>query len=162
MTLSSEFGAWAGRPALPHIVHSAAEEDTERAARELAPGLEAGDIVLLHGELAAGKSVFARALIHELGVRDRGTRPTFPIVCEYIGRAPILHVDLYRIGSEAEAIDLGIEDAMAQAITIVEWPQRWPALASRATLHIRIAVTGQQSRTIEIAAGARALGARFA
>jgi tRNA threonylcarbamoyladenosine biosynthesis protein TsaE len=104
--------------------------DAETAAlgRELAITLRAGDIVLLAGDLGAGKTAFVRGLAEGLGIDPRDvTSPTFTIVQEHRnGRLPLFHVDLYRLKS-IEVDDLGLDETtLAGGITAIEWPERLP------------------------------------
>lgn len=90
----------------------------------LAGRLRAGDLVLLTGELGAGKTTLAAGIGHGLGVRGRVTSPTFVIVREHpsLGSGPALvHVDAYRLGGLAEVDDLDLDSSLAQAVTLVEW-----------------------------------------
>jgi tRNA threonylcarbamoyl adenosine modification protein YjeE len=108
----------------------------------LAAGLRPGDLVLLEGDLGAGKSTLARALIRTL-VGDPALEvpsPSFSLVQPYDGPGgPILHADLYRLGSAAEVDELGLFDR-PEAIVIVEWPERAPDLARRAVLTLALAI----------------------
>lgn len=97
---------------------------TIRLAQALAPALRGGDLVLLEGDLGAGKTFFTRALCRALGVpRDvRVTSPTFALVQELEGRLRIAHADLYRLGDADELGPLGLRDARGEgALLVVEW-----------------------------------------
>jgi len=103
------------------------EEALALLAAALAPRLRAGDFLALHGELGAGKTAFARALIRALmdNPNEEVPSPTFAIVQPYTGqRSPIHHYDFYRIADPAEADELGLDDALAAGIVIAEWPER--------------------------------------
>ncbi len=124
-------------------------EQTDAIGAVLASHLVAGDVVLLEGDLGAGKSALARAIIRTrldapgLDVPS----PSFAIVQPYPG---IVHADLYRIGDEAELDELGLLDDEGQ-IVLVEWPSRAPGLAALKGLTIEIEmVEGGASRTISI------------
>lgn len=105
-------------------------EETQALARELAATLAAGDLVLLTGELGAGKTEFVKGLAAGLGVTALVQSPTFTLVREYNdGRVPLIHLDLYRLaGGEVE--ELGLDELRARGIVAVEWPERakapWP------------------------------------
>jgi tRNA threonylcarbamoyladenosine biosynthesis protein TsaE len=102
--------------------HSAAE--TLELGRQLGEGLSGGEVILLTGELGAGKSVFARGVAQALGIdRWRGS-PTFALVHEYASTPALIHVDLYRL-AEGDAYDLGLEEyAVPESILLVEWANR--------------------------------------
>jgi tRNA threonylcarbamoyladenosine biosynthesis protein TsaE len=100
--------------------------------RELAPTLSAGDVVLLYGDLGAGKTAFVRGLADGLGVPpDSVSSPTFTLVQEYRGgRVPLVHVDLYRLNDSREIDELGLDEIAAGAVLTVEWAEKlrtgWP------------------------------------
>jgi tRNA threonylcarbamoyladenosine biosynthesis protein TsaE len=97
---------------------------TIHLAQRLAEHIEASDLILLEGDLGAGKTFFARALCRALGVPPTlaVTSPTFTLVHEYEGRLPIAHADLYRLRDPAELPPLGLRERRAEgAVLIVEW-----------------------------------------
>jgi tRNA threonylcarbamoyladenosine biosynthesis protein TsaE len=97
---------------------------TLRLAKRLSPLLRAGDLVILSGELGAGKTFFARGLCRALGVAPEVeiTSPTFTLVHELEGRLPILHADAYRLNDEAELLSLGLREARSDgAVLLLEW-----------------------------------------
>ena len=97
------------------------EQATMELGARLAGALKPGDIVLLEGELGAGKTAFVRGLAVGLGASEEEvSSPTFTLVQEYRGRVPLLHADLYRL-SGAEADELGIEELGADGVVAVEW-----------------------------------------
>jgi tRNA threonylcarbamoyladenosine biosynthesis protein TsaE len=102
------------------------EIDTANWAAKIAPLLRAGDTILLSGEIGAGKSAFARALIRaRLARMEDVPSPTFTIVQTYqADDVEIWHCDLYRLTHPDEAYELGLEDAFKSAICLVEWPDR--------------------------------------
>ena len=105
-----------------HVTRS--EDDTAAVARDLAGGLEPGDVLLLSGNLGAGKTTFVRGLAEGLGV-DPGevSSPTFTLVHEYRGgRLPLYHADLYRL-ERAATDDLGLEE-LHNGVLAIEWPDR--------------------------------------
>lgn len=109
-----------------NIIISHSEEETAVVARKLATKLRSGDVVLLRGELGAGKSIFARALIQALCGKDTIVpSPTFTLVQTY--EAPeftLWHFDLYRLNSAEEVYELGIEEALQRGVCLIEWPDR--------------------------------------
>ncbi|MCB9990285.1 MAG: tRNA (adenosine(37)-N6)-threonylcarbamoyltransferase complex ATPase subunit type 1 TsaE [Rhodospirillales bacterium] len=106
---------------------STSEDDTARIASDLAAQLTPGDVLCLRGDLGMGKSVFARALIRALANNPalEVPSPTFTLVQTYdTAQGPLWHFDLYRIEDEEEIYELGWEEALCDAITLIEWPQR--------------------------------------
>lgn len=129
---------------------SSSEEETRAIAARLAADLRAGDVLLLSGDLGAGKTAFVRGLAEGLGI-DPGevTSPTFTLVHEYRGgRLPLIHVDLYRL-EIADLADIGLDDDLAAAgVLAVEWPERLTR-ATPGAMHIHIADAGEDRRVIE-------------
>ena len=109
---------------MPRIqTHS--EIETHRLGERLGGRLCAGDVVVLSGELGAGKSVLARGIARGMGIMGPMTSPTFTLVNEYEGRLPFYHFDLYRLSGHDDLIDIGWEDYLARAAVIaVEWSER--------------------------------------
>ncbi len=101
-------------------------EETLELARRLAAGFNGTEIVLLTGELGAGKTVFAKGLAAGAGVADpnRVSSPSFTLVNVYEGRHKVFHIDLYRLDRAAEIADLGWEDMLDQGIVVVEWAEK--------------------------------------
>ena len=96
-----------------------------KAAEKLAPLLHARDLILLQGELGAGKTTFARALLQDLGIQEDVPSPTFTLLQIYeTPHFPIYHFDFYRIKNETELEELGWEEALANGLVIAEWPER--------------------------------------
>jgi tRNA threonylcarbamoyladenosine biosynthesis protein TsaE len=109
------------------MVETASETETASAGEALGRDLRAGDVVLLYGDLGAGKTAFVRGLARGVGANpDDVSSPTFTIVQEYAGpSATLYHVDLYRL-EPAEIDDLGLEDLVSgDGIVAIEWAERW-------------------------------------
>lgn len=102
------------------------ETDTVALAGQIAPRLRRGDVILLDGPIGAGKSAFCRALIRaRLGRMEDVPSPTFTLVQTYNDAAgDIWHCDLYRLTHPDEVFELGLDDAFADAICLIEWPDR--------------------------------------
>lgn len=133
---------------------SRSAEQTAAVACALAASLVPGDVLLLSGDLGAGKTAFVKGLALGLGLdADEVSSPTFALLHEYAGgRLPLHHADLYRL-SPAEVDDLGLDELAASGgILAVEWPDRltrpWPD-----ALHVTLAHTGETTRRITISGG---------
>jgi tRNA threonylcarbamoyladenosine biosynthesis protein TsaE len=97
-------------------------EETRILGASLAPLLLPGDVISMSGELGAGKTTFVQGLATALGVQTRVTSPTFTIVHEYEGRYPIVHLDVYRLDSFQEVLDLGFEEFLdPREVVLIEW-----------------------------------------
>ena len=125
---------------------------TDALGVELAGLLEPGDLVVLDGDLGAGKTALARAVIRALaGDPDLDVpSPTFALVQPYeTGKGPVLHADLYRLGDPREVEELGLLDNPA-AIVLVEWAERAPEIMEAATLTVSLSLPaggeGRQAR----------------
>ena len=102
-------------------------EDNLALGARLAAVARPGDVIALSGPLGAGKTSIARGLLAALGLEDEAPSPSFAIVQPYAPpevRLPVLHVDLYRIEDPEEAEELGLDEARADSLLLVEWPER--------------------------------------
>ena len=100
------------------------EQDTIDLAHYIAPLLGPGSVVTLSGDLGSGKTFFVKALGSFLGITEEIDSPSFVLLKEYhCGRFPLYHLDLYRLKSEDELMDLGILDMIESGITVIEWPR---------------------------------------
>lgn len=116
------------------------DADTALRAVQLGRALGAGDTVLLNGSVGAGKTFFARALVKSLLLEDEDVpSPTFTLVQTYDTRnGDLWHADLYRISSDIEIEELGLSDAMKDAICLIEWPDRLGDYAPADALNITL------------------------
>ena len=122
--------------------HLADEAATIALATALARQLPARAVVCLHGDLGAGKSTLARAMLRALGVQGAIRSPTYTLVERYpIADGDALHLDLYRIGDAGELEFLGL-DADDGRLWLVEWPERGVGALPSADLHVRLEVAG--------------------
>ena len=116
------------------IVTVSSVEETWELAKKLAKILKPGDVVCLEGDLGAGKTTFTQGLAAAMGVKGAVTSPTFCIVQEHL---PLVHMDLYRLTSENDVLDLGWDDYLAAgAILIIEWPERAGSLIPQNAYHL--------------------------
>jgi len=132
------------------VVTTRSEDETFELARRMAAGFKGTEVVLLTGELGAGKTVFAKGLAAGAGVAatDRVSSPSFTLVNIYEGRWRIFHVDLYRLERESDILDLGWEDFLGEGIVVVEWAERLTLPVDG--IRIRIETTGDDERRITI------------
>ena len=127
------------------------ERKTAALARQIAPLLMTGDTLLLEGEIGAGKSAFARALIRaRLGLMEDVPSPTFTLVQTYEDpQGDIWHCDLYRLTHPDEALELGLAEAFDTAICLIEWPDRLGDDIPPGGLHLAF-TAGDTAHQVEI------------
>lgn len=127
------------------------ESETGRAAREFLDALGGRCHVALRAPMGAGKTTLTAAVCRELGVTDDVTSPTFSIINEYVDREgnPVYHFDFYRIDTEAQALDLGLDEYFdSGALCLMEWPENVEAFLPDDTLDVTISVADDGTRTI--------------
>ena len=132
-------------------------DETEAVGEAVGSQLRVGDLVVLTGDLGAGKTTFAKGLARALGVTQPVTSPTFTIVQEYDGRVPVAHVDVYRLDRIQELHDLGFEELLEGRVTVVEWGEAIALVLPRERIDVRIAMDGagdgdDDLRVVEIVA----------
>lgn len=128
------------------------EEETARIAADLAQKAVPGDVYALQGTLGAGKSVFARGFIQSLaGAGTEVPSPTFTLVQTYeTSQGMIWHFDLYRLTEPEQIYEIGWEEALADGIILVEWPQRLGGLLPPHMKSIEISIDNDSQRTVRI------------
>jgi len=134
-------------------ITTASAAETEAAGAALASRLDAGDVVLIEGELGAGKTTFVRGACRALGVTVPVTSPTFTIGQRYPGRVPVAHVDLFRVAS-LEREDPGLLDDYVgpDTISFIEWPEAAAGdIDGVIARRVRIEHAGGDRRVLEIA-----------
>src|SRR5258708_18389568 len=117
---------------------------------DIAGALEPGDLITLSGDLGAGKTTFARALIRHLAGDDRieVPSPTFTLMQAYeLPRFNLVHADLYRLSGPAELAELGFEDATEDAVTLLEWPDRAAGFLPPHPLDVSLTLSPQPGET---------------
>ncbi len=136
-------------------VRTSDEEQTAAAGERLAAALRAGDVVLLYGQLGAGKTAFVRGLARGFGAPpEEVSSPTFTLVQEYRGRVTLYHVDLYRL-EPAEVDDLGLDElVVGGGVVAIEWAERWRGRPDGPGVYeVTIEDEGEDDRTVRIARG---------
>jgi tRNA threonylcarbamoyladenosine biosynthesis protein TsaE len=133
--------------------------ETAAIGETLAGCLRDGDVVLLHGDLGAGKTTLAKGLASALGIQDVVSSPSFSLINEYetgpaAGVTRLYHLDLYRLRSEDDLASIGFEDFMAPAdgISLVEWPERAATALPERFLLVEIETLGAGSRRLRFVA----------
>ena len=136
---------------------TAGAAETEAAGGRLVAGLEPGDVVVVSGDLGAGKTTLVRGACRALGVEGPVTSPTFTIGQRYEGRVPVSHLDLYRLGGLDEEEPALLDDYLDPgSVAFVEWPAvAAPELAGRAVVAVRISHLGGDRRRIEVDSASR-------
>ncbi|MDQ3618940.1 MAG: tRNA (adenosine(37)-N6)-threonylcarbamoyltransferase complex ATPase subunit type 1 TsaE [Actinomycetota bacterium] len=120
-------------------VTTSSPEETRILGASLAPALLPGDVVSLTGDLGAGKTAFVQGLASALGVKTRVTSPSFTIIHTYQGQFPLVHMDVYRLDSFQEVIDLGFDELIdPEAILVVEWGEAVAPLLPTRYLEIEL------------------------
>ena len=133
---------------------SSSEAETEALGAKLARELEPGAVVLLYGDLGAGKTVFSRGFARGLGVTEPVSSPTYTIVQEYNpatgGR--LYHMDLYRISDEHAALGFGVDEFLSEpgAISLVEWPERIRGLLPDTAIRVELRHRSENEREIKV------------
>lgn len=134
-------------------IESRSEAETELFAEQLARILPPGTVIALHGNLGAGKTVFARGFARGLGVDEPVSSPTYTIIQEYPlpgGKGMFYHMDLYRIPDSASALGFGVDEFLNDpaGYCLIEWSERIADILPPDTLHLVIGRTGDNSRAI--------------
>jgi tRNA threonylcarbamoyladenosine biosynthesis protein TsaE len=131
-------------------LETSSPEETEAAGEELGRRLRQGDLVLLRGELGAGKTTFVRGIARGCGSAAPVASPTFQLVRIYPGRVQLAHVDLYRLDKGDELRDLGLEELLDAGAVVVEWGDRINETAGADAAMISIEHLGGDRRLIRI------------
>ena len=114
---------------------------TEALGARIAASLQVGDAVALEGDLGAGKTTLARAILHSLGVTEEVPSPTFTLVQYYeTPRLNVRHYDLYRIENPSEMDELGLDEALDDGAALIEWPERAMAWLPSDRLHVALSI----------------------
>jgi tRNA threonylcarbamoyladenosine biosynthesis protein TsaE len=138
-------------------------EETIERGREIGSGLKAPVLVLLSGELGAGKTTLTKGIVEGLGAgrEEEVTSPTFTLVHKYEGQARVYHVDLYRVAGLHDLETLGLEDLFSEtAVVIVEWPERLTLRTDWPILRISLEHVSEASRRIIVEPGHSDTGSR--
>jgi tRNA threonylcarbamoyladenosine biosynthesis protein TsaE len=133
-------------------VTTRSESETEKIAEDLGRSFQGGEVVLLFGDLGAGKTAFVRGLARGLAVDpEEVASPTFVLMTAYAGRLTLHHADLYRLRGNGDESELGLEELPGRSgVLAVEWAERLADEPWSQRIHVRLAHGGEDERTIEI------------
>jgi len=126
-------------------------EETQRFGKKLGQMARAGDVILLVGNLGAGKTCLTQGIAWGLNIDGYARSPSFVVVNEYRGRLPMYHIDLYRLKNTAEIADIGLDDYLyGQGLCVVEWADKALDLMPPQNLLIKIDFLGDNERKLEL------------
>jgi len=136
----------------PFVLETRSSEETKRLAVSLAPVLIPGDMLVLSGDLGAGKTTFVQGLAVGLGIAERVTSPTFILMKEYLGgRYPLMHLDIYRLGKIQDVIDLGYDEWLDPSYVVaIEWGHMVEPLLPKDHLNVELRHGGGDIRTVTL------------
>lgn len=136
-------------PSATHITHS--EEETIQLGRRLAAEWPARALVLLIGDLGAGKTTLTKGIVEGRGIADAVTSPTFTLIHEYGDPPRVFHIDLYRLDEAHEVSALGLDELLDRpALTLIEWGERFPQLWPAERIEVKLKRLPDESRRIEV------------
>ena len=133
------------------VFHTESEDETIELGERLAAELPPKAVVLLIGNLGAGKTTLTKGIVKGLGAAepDEVSSPTFTLIHEY--SPGVYHVDLYRLDTPAQVESLGLDELFERnAVVLIEWGEKFPGLMPRERIEIRLRASGENSREIEI------------
>jgi len=134
---------------LTFTTHSA--EETILLGNKIGQKLKPGDIIAMQGTLAAGKTTITKGIAQSLGIDDTITSPTFCLISEYYGKMPLYHMDVYRLDSIEDFVNLGTDDMLyGDGVSIIEWSEKIMSELPKKTIVLKITPQEDNSRLIEI------------
>lgn len=134
---------------LTFTTHSA--EETILLGNKIGQKLKPGDIIAMQGTLAAGKTTITKGIAQALGIDDTITSPTFCLISEYYGKMPLYHMDVYRLDSIEDFVNLGTDDMLyGDGVSIIEWSEKIMSELPKRTIVLKITPQEDNSRLIEI------------
>lgn len=131
------------------VTHSA--EETIQLGKKIGSMLQPGAIIAMEGNLAVGKTTITKGIAESLGIEEAITSPTFTLISEYEGKMPLYHMDVYRLDSCEDFINLGVEDLMyGNGVSIIEWSERVREELPKSTITLRLEIRGDGGRDITL------------
>lgn len=135
---------------MPLTLRTASADETFALGQKLGPLLQAGDVLLLDGELGSGKTRFTQGIALGLGITDPVKSSSFILLAEYQGRLRLYHADLYRLESPQEVADLSLPEVAAEGVLVVEWADRARQEMPAEHLDLRFTYLGETERGLEL------------
>jgi len=135
------------------VISSNTVSETIRIGKRIGAFLQPGDVVALVGDLGTGKTHLIKGLAAGVGVKKTAylASPSFTLINEYPGKIPFCHLDLYRLETEEETRDTGVEEILqGGGVTAIEWADKIPSLLPRELLWIHLRAVGENRRSVEI------------
>jgi tRNA threonylcarbamoyladenosine biosynthesis protein TsaE len=135
------------------VIQTKSTSETIRLGKRIGAHLQPGDVVALAGELGTGKTQFIKGVAAGVGVGKSTyiTSPSFTLIHEYPGKIPFCHIDLYRLKTEREVEELGLEEYFQRGgVTAIEWADKISSLLPKEMLWIHIYYTGEYTRSLKI------------
>lgn len=124
---------------------------TQELGIQIGKKLRAGDIIALQGTLAAGKTTLTKGIALGLNITEDITSPTFTLISEYPAPIPLYHMDVYRLDSTEDFINLGVEDLLySDGVSVIEWSEKIMEVLPESTITISISIQEDNNRTIQI------------
>ncbi len=134
------------------VLRSGGPADTRKLGERLGRLLRAGDVILLAGELGAGKTTFVQGLARGAGYTGSVSSKSFVLLGEYAGQVKLYHADLYRLESPEQVQELALEEVCSDGALAVEWPERAEEVLPPEHLRVQFEVTGENSRSLRLEA----------
>ncbi|MFH1559832.1 MAG: tRNA (adenosine(37)-N6)-threonylcarbamoyltransferase complex ATPase subunit type 1 TsaE [Chloroflexota bacterium] len=135
----------------PLLLRSHTPQETRRIGAALGRYAEVGDVLLLCGELGAGKTCLTQGIARGLGIEEYVRSPTFVLVSIHRGRLPLYHIDIYRLDQVAEVLDLGLEEYLAgDGVSVIEWADKALEAFPQPFLLVTLDFEGEKERLIRL------------
>jgi tRNA threonylcarbamoyladenosine biosynthesis protein TsaE len=128
-------------------------DETRRAGQRLGSVVGVGDVVLLSGELGAGKTVFVQGMAQGMGYEGQVSSKSFVIMGEYMGRVKLYHADLYRLEAPEEVEELGLGELTEDGVLVVEWPERGEWALPDGDVAVEFQVRSENERVLRFVSG---------
>ena len=133
------------------VLRSRSANETKRIGASLGRHVEPGDVLLLCGDLGAGKTCLTQGIAKGLGITEYVRSPTFVLVSIHQGRLPLYHIDIYRLDHVAEVIDLGIDEYLAgDGVSVIEWADKALEVFPQSCLRVTLDYEGENERLLRL------------